>query len=79
MEAPAMGEKSLPRTYEGEAVMSAEAKKGRQSYVTSNLEIRLLTRWNGGPSKMRLLPSYEVLWIHVFDAICSSLKINFKQ
>ena len=25
---------------------------------------------NGGPSKNRLLQSYEVLWIHVIDAIC---------
>ena len=25
---------------------------------------------NGWPSKIRLLQSYEVLWIHVIDAIC---------
>ena len=27
---------------------------------------------NGRPSKIRLLQSYEVLWIHVNDAICKS-------
>ena len=25
-----------------------------------------------GPSKIRLLQSYEVFWIHVIDAICST-------
>ena len=26
--------------------------------------------WNGWPSNIRLLQSYEVLWTHVIDAIC---------
>ena len=25
--------------------------------------------WTGGPSKIRLLQCYEILWIHVIDAI----------
>ena len=28
--------------------------------------------WNGGPSKIRLLQSCKVLWIHVIEAICTT-------
>ena len=32
--------------------------------------------WNGGASNVRLLQSYEALWIHVIDAICKFTQVK---